>query len=79
MAKCEICDKGVVFGGQYSHSHRRSNRKWTPNLRKIKAVINNSKKTINIDINLVKKTFFISIISTYKNLLCEYYHFLATY
>ena len=32
--KCEICDKGVVFGGQYSHSHRRSNRKWTPNLRK---------------------------------------------
>ena len=26
MAKCEFCDKGVVFGIQVSHSHRRSNR-----------------------------------------------------
>ena len=24
MAKCEFCDKGVVFGIQVSHSHRRS-------------------------------------------------------
>ena len=23
MAKCEFCDKGVVFGIQVSHSHRR--------------------------------------------------------
>lgn len=46
--KCEVCDKGVVFGGQYSHSHRRSNRKWTPNLRKVKAVVNNSPKTIKV-------------------------------
>lgn len=46
--KCEVCDKGVVFGGQYSHSHRRSNRKWTPNLRKVKAIVNNSPKTIKV-------------------------------
>ncbi|MDY5613053.1 large ribosomal subunit protein bL28, partial [Dysosmobacter sp.] len=26
MAKCEFCDKGVTFGIQVSHSHRRSNR-----------------------------------------------------
>ena len=26
MAKCEFCDKGVVFGIKVSHSHRRSNR-----------------------------------------------------
>ena len=31
MAKCEFCDKGVVFGIQVSHSHRRSNRPWKPN------------------------------------------------
>ena len=30
MAKCEFCDKGVVFGIQVSHSHRRSNRPWKP-------------------------------------------------
>ena len=26
MAKCEYCGKGVTFGIQVSHSHRRSNR-----------------------------------------------------
>ena len=26
MAKCEICQKGVHFGIQVSHSHRRSNK-----------------------------------------------------
>ena len=31
MAKCEFCDKGVTFGIQVSHSHRRSNRTWKPN------------------------------------------------
>ncbi|MCI9577302.1 MAG: 50S ribosomal protein L28, partial [Oscillibacter sp.] len=28
MAKCEYCGKGVTFGIQVSHSHRRSNRPW---------------------------------------------------
>ena len=32
MAKCEFCDKGVTFGIQVSHSHRRSNRPWKPNV-----------------------------------------------
>ena len=30
MAKCECCGKGVTFGIKVSHSHRRSNRTWTP-------------------------------------------------
>ena len=33
MAKCDICNKGVTFGIQVSHSHRRSNRTWKPNVR----------------------------------------------
>ncbi|MBO5081491.1 MAG: 50S ribosomal protein L28, partial [Lachnospiraceae bacterium] len=28
MAKCAICDKGVHFGNNVSHSHRRSNHIW---------------------------------------------------
>ena len=32
MAKCEICGKGVTFGIKVSHSHRRSNRTWKPNV-----------------------------------------------
>ena len=40
MAKCEICGKDVAFGIQVSHSHRRSNRAWKPNVRRVKAVVN---------------------------------------
>ncbi len=46
MAKCEICGKGVSFGIKMSHSHRRSNRTWKPNIRKVKAVVNGTPKTV---------------------------------
>jgi large subunit ribosomal protein L28 len=39
MAKCAICEKTTVFGNNVSHSHRRSNRTFKPNLRRVKAVI----------------------------------------
>ena len=39
MAKCEICGKAASFGIKVSHSHRRSNKMWKPNIRKIKTVI----------------------------------------
>ena len=33
MAKCEYCGKDVSFGIKVSHSHRRSNRTWKPNIK----------------------------------------------
>lgn len=48
MAKCEVCGKGVSFGIKMSHSHRRSNRTWKPNIRKVKAVVNGSVKSVNV-------------------------------
>ena len=44
MAKCECCGKGVAFGIKVSHSHRRSNRTWKPNVRRVKAVVEGSPK-----------------------------------
>lgn len=38
MAKCEICGKGVTFGKKISHSHRRTNRTWKPNIIRVKAI-----------------------------------------
>lgn len=40
MAKCECkgCDKKVAFGIQVSHSHRRSNRTWKPNVKRVKVI-----------------------------------------
>jgi large subunit ribosomal protein L28 len=48
MAKCEVCDKGQHFGIQVSHSHRRSNRVWKPNVRKVKVNIDGVLKRMNI-------------------------------
>lgn len=48
MAKCDICGKGVSFGIKLSHSHRRSNRTFKPNIKKVRAVVNGSVKRVNV-------------------------------
>ena len=48
MAKCEICGKGVTFGISVSHSHRRSNRTWKPNVKIVKAIINVTPCRVNV-------------------------------
>ena len=48
MAKCEVCDKGQHFGIQVSHSHRRSNKVWKPNVRKVKVEVDGVSKRMHI-------------------------------
>ncbi|HCG67756.1 MAG: 50S ribosomal protein L28 [Eubacteriales bacterium] len=48
MAKCSVCGKGVVFGNSVSHSHRRTNRAWKPNIRKVKVSENGTVKTVSM-------------------------------
>ena len=48
MAKCEFCDKGVSFGIQVSHSHRRSNRPWKPNVKRVKAIVDGSPRHVYV-------------------------------
>ncbi len=48
MAKCDVCGKGVTFGLKVSHSNRKTNRAWKPNIRTVKAVVNGSNKTVNV-------------------------------
>ena len=40
MAKCEICEKGAHFGIKVSHSHRRTNRMWKSNIKRVKVKVN---------------------------------------
>ncbi len=44
MAKCSICGKGVYFGNKVSHSHRRSNKMWKPNVKSVRIKVNNATK-----------------------------------
>lgn len=46
MAKCDICGKDLAFGIRVSHSHRRSNRTWKPNIKRVKAIVNGSPKRV---------------------------------
>ena len=48
MAKCMYCGKGVTFGHNVSHSNRKTNRTWKPNIRKVKMTINGNTKTISL-------------------------------
>ncbi len=48
MAKCNFCDKSVVFGLKLSHSNRKTNRTWKPNVRKVKAVVNGTHKSVYV-------------------------------
>ena len=46
MAKCDICGKSISFGIKVSHSHRRSNRTFKPNVKKVKAIVNGTPKRL---------------------------------
>ncbi|MBU2597909.1 MAG: 50S ribosomal protein L28 [Actinobacteria bacterium] len=45
---CEICKKGPVSGHQISHSHRKTKRKWLPNLHTVKVKKDNQVVKIKI-------------------------------
>ena len=48
MAKCDICGKGVTFGINVSHSHRRSNSPVKPNVKRVKAIVNGSPRHVHV-------------------------------
>ena len=39
MAKCAVCGKGVHFGNNVSHSHRRSNHIWKANVKSVRVKV----------------------------------------
>ena len=46
--KCEICNKEISFGCNVSHSHRKTNRTFKPNIQKVKVEVNGSVKKIKV-------------------------------
>ncbi|MBQ7432519.1 MAG: 50S ribosomal protein L28 [Lachnospiraceae bacterium] len=48
MARCDVCDKGAYFGNKVSHSHRRSNKMWSANVKSVRVKVNGGVKTMNV-------------------------------
>ena len=38
-ANCDVCGKGPSFGNTISHSHRRTSRRWNPNIQRVRAMV----------------------------------------
>jgi large subunit ribosomal protein L28 len=45
-AACEICGKSPSYGNRISHAHNVSRRRWNPNLRRVRAIINGTHRTV---------------------------------
>ena len=48
MAKCAVCGKGAHFGNNVSHSHRRSNRMWKSNIKRVSCKVNGTPKKLYV-------------------------------
>lgn len=53
-AVCEVCGRKPGFGMQVSHSHRRSPRRWNPNIQRVRALVNGSAKRMNVCTRCIK-------------------------
>ncbi len=45
---CEICAKGTLNGHLVSHSNRKTNRIWAPNVQNVRVVVNGTAKRMNV-------------------------------
>ena len=45
---CDICHKGPIAGHHVSHANNKVNRRWYPNLQRVRAVENGSVKRIRV-------------------------------
>ena len=45
---CEICAKGTLTGHAVSHSNRKTNRIWAPNVQNVRVVVNGTAKRMNV-------------------------------
>ena len=47
-AVCEVCGKKPSWGMSVSHSHRRTKRRWNPNIQRVRALVSGSAKRVNV-------------------------------
>jgi large subunit ribosomal protein L28 len=51
---CDVCAKSPSFGHSISHSHRRTKRRWNPNIQTVRAMVGGTKKRVNVCTSCLK-------------------------
>lgn len=47
-AVCEVCGKHPSWGMSVSHSHRRTKRRWNPNIQRVRAVVDGTTRRVHV-------------------------------
>jgi large subunit ribosomal protein L28 len=47
-AVCDVCGRHPSSGMKVSHSHRRSRRRWLPNIQKVRAMVDGSPRRLHV-------------------------------
>ena len=47
-AVCDVCGKTPGFGMNISHSHRRTKRRWNPNVQHVRALVGGTPRQMNV-------------------------------
>ena len=45
---CQVCEKGLMSGHKVSHSNRKSNRVWAPNVQHVRVMKNGAARRMNV-------------------------------
>lgn len=45
---CDICGKRPGFGKRISHSHRRTNRRFNPNIQRVRALVGGTPRRVHV-------------------------------
>mgnify|MGYP003105550523 FL=1 len=45
---CEVCAKGSMSGHNVSHSNRKTNRIWAPNVQRVRVMVDGQAKRLNV-------------------------------
>ena len=53
-ATCDVCGKSPSFGNSISHSHRRTSRRWNPNIQRVRTMVDGSPKRLNVCTSCIK-------------------------
>ena len=51
---CDVCGKGPSFGNNVSFSHRRTSRRFNPNIQRVRAVVGKTPRRLNVCTSCIK-------------------------
>jgi large subunit ribosomal protein L28 len=53
-AVCDVCGKGPGWGMSVSHSHRRTPRRWNPNIQRVRVLLNGARRRAYVCTSCIK-------------------------